>query len=212
MGSSRRPTPDPRPGQPAAPLTRRPARASLSSWKKTTAAEGIGVMVILMFVVIARPGGDDAAVAGAPDVIEATAVGADADGSVVLSSGARVHLLGVTFPTTDDPPALRGAAVRGLDRLMQGRRVQIEFDPILPSRMQKNQPVRVAYVWLLGANGERRAMANAMLLSRGLVRPVTNLGYQRRDRFVEAAVLAQNRGAGVWQPRPALPAPGGLTF
>ena len=184
-----------------------PVPKTLSTWKKATAVEGMVVLAVLAFLVIAGPSSEAGPSASAPDVVAAVAAGADADGAVVLTSGARVHLLGVELPRPEDPPAVRAAAARGLDRLMQGRPVEIEFDPVLPSQAQRAQRVRVAYVWVLGADGTRKGMANAMMLSNGLARPVTAMGYQHRDRFVEAATLAQSRRVGVWQ---AAQAAGGL--
>ena len=176
-----------------------PARGPLSTWKKATAVEGMVVLAVLAFLMIAGPSSEAGPSVAAPDVTAAAAVGADADGAVVLASGARIHLLGIEMPTANDPPALRAAAARGLDRLMRGRDVEIEFDPVLPSKAQQGQRVRVAYVWVLGADGARKGMANAMLLSNGLARPVTAMGYAHRARFVEAAALAQGRRVGVWQ-------------
>ncbi|MEM1117266.1 MAG: hypothetical protein AAF845_07815 [Bacteroidota bacterium] len=165
------------------------------------------MLVILLFVLIARPDPNEAALdTGEPDLFEAVATGVTSDGVVTLASGAEVHLLGVQLPTADDPTAVRAAAIRGLDRIMRGRRVRVEFDPVLPSRMQEGLPQMTAYVWLLNDEGQRRGMANAMLISRGLARPVTRLGYRHQAQFLEAARLAQSRAEGVWQPQPqALP-------
>ena len=176
-----------------------PRPKTLATWKKATAVEGMVVLAVLAFLMLAGPSSEAGPASSEPDVVAAVAAGADADGAVVLASGARVHLLGVEMPTADDPPAVRAAATRGLDRLMQGRHVEIEFDPVLPSRAQRAQRVRVAYVWVLGADGTRKGMANAMMLSNGLARPVTAMGYAHRARFVEAATLAQSRRTGVWQ-------------
>ena len=178
------------------------------SWKSASAVEVVGGAVILLVVVLARPGADDAALAApaALDQFEAEAAGVSADGAVVLASGARVHLLGVTLPTAEDPPAVRAAAFGMLDQLVRGRRVQVAFDPVLPSALQQGQPVSVAYVWVLGADGRRRAMANSVLLARGLGRPVTTLGYAHQGLFLEATYVAQGQGAGLW--RPEDPAPG----
>ena len=188
----------------------RRGRLFSGSWKRTSAVEVVGAAVLLLVVVIARPDADEAAAAAGaePDVFEAVASGVGADGAVALASGARVHLLGVTLPTAEDPPVVRAAAFEMLDRLVRGRRVQVEFDAVLPSHLQEGQPMTVAYLWVLDGAGRRQAMANTVLLARGLARPVTTLGYAEQSRFVEATYLAQGRGAGLWRPEPPTAAPG----
>ena len=198
------------------PRNEKPQRGGLrsrllsSSWKRTSAVEAVGAAVLLLVVVLARPdAGEAAAVADlGPDLFEGVATGVGADGAVTLASGARIHLLGVTLPTAEDPPVVRAAAFEMLDRLVRGRPVQVEFDAVLPSHLQEGQPMTVAYLWVLDGAGRRQAMANTVLLARGLARPVTTLGYAEQGAFLEATYLAQNRGAGLWRPDPTAPPAG----
>lgn len=185
---------------------RRAGRGGLfsGSWRRSSAVEAVGAAVLLVVVVLARPGAGEAAAVldGGSDAFESVAAGVGPDGAVVLGSGARVHLLGVTLPTAEDPPVVRAAAFEMLDRLVRGRRVWVAFDPVLPSALQAGQPATVAYVWVLDGAGRRQAMAGSVLLARGLARPVTTLGYAEQGRFVRAARLARDRGAGLWRPTP----------
>ena len=202
LGAALGPPPDPKAGG----RPRGPARLFSGSWKRASAAEAVGAALLLLLVVIARPAADeDAGFAdAAADTFDGVATGVAADGAVVLASGARVHLLGVTLPTAEDPPVVRAAAFEMLDRLVRGRRVQVGFDPVLPSHLQEGQPMTVAYLWVIDEAGRRQVMANTALLARGLGRPVTALGYAEQGAFVEATYAAQGRGAGLWrQPPPA---------
>ena len=168
-----------------------------SSWKRASAIEGVAVGMILLFVVIARPSPEPTV---APhERVEAVASGVTSDGAVALASGARVRLLGVTLPTGEDAPVVQSAAFEMLDRLVRGRRIQIEFDPVLPSAAQEKQRTAVAYVWVLDGDGQRKAMVNVALLARGLARPVTAVGFGYQQEFLRAATLAKARGAGVWR-------------
>ncbi len=209
MGTQRAPgEPRPDPRDPRRPPPHKDRKLFSSSWKQASAAEGVGVLIILLFVVMARPGPDAADVASGPDGYEAVASGIAADGAVALASGARVHLMGISLPSDEDAPVVRSAAFEMLDRLVRGRRVYVEFDPLLPSSAQEGQGLTVAYVWILDSNGQRKALANSTLLARGLARPVTAIGFARQQEFLQVASLAQQRGAGVW--RPSEPALGGL--
>ena len=181
------------------PDEKRPRRPGKASWKRATAIEGVGVLLILLFVMIGRPGSEAADVARGPDGFAAPATGVAADGAVVLGSGVRIHLLGISMPTEGDAPVVRSAAFEMLDRLVRGRRVYVEFDPVLPSDVQRGQDMTVAYVWVLGADGQRKALANTALLARGLARPVTSVAFARQNEFVRAAAVARQRSAGVWR-------------
>ena len=178
-----------------------------SSWRKASAVEGIGIALLVLFVVVARPD-SQAGPASGPDGFPAVATGTAADGSIRLSSGRVVHLLGVSLPTAQDAPLVRSASASLLDGLVRGRRVYVEFDPVLPSTVQEGQPTTVAYVWVIGSDGRRKALVNSALLARGLARPVTSIGFGRQSEFVRAATIARSREAGVW--RPTAPELGGL--
>lgn len=171
-----------------------------SSWKKAGAVEVIGAAMILMFAVVARPSADSAeAASSAPDLRSGVAMQATDDGAVVLSDGHLVRLLGVTLPLAEEQPAEHRAALAGIDRLVRGRAVRIEYDPVLPSASQSDQAT-VGYVWLLDAEGRQSSMLNAVLIANGLATPVGGVAYRHAMRFDQAAQLAVARRAGMWRP------------
>ncbi len=169
-----------------------------TSWKRASAVEGVGMVLILLFVIVARPA-PDASGDGALETFAGVAAGVTPDGAVVLTSGARVRLLGLTLPSDQDAPMVQSVAFEMLDRLVRGRRVEVEFDPVLPSDVQEGEPEAVAYVWVLDQAGDRRAMVNVALLARGLARPVTAVAFRYQTEFLGAAASAKSRGAGVWR-------------
>ena len=169
-----------------------------SSWKKAGAVEVVGAALILLFAVVARPSADAASAVAEPDLRTAVAMQATADGAVLLSDGHRVRLLGVALPHADEQPTEHRAALAGIDRLVRGRAVRVEYDPILPSESQGEQQ-SVGYVWLLDAAGRQSSMLNAVLIANGLATPVPGVAYRHAVRFDEAAQLALARRAGMWR-------------
>lgn len=170
-----------------------------SSWKKAGTVEAVGAAIILLFVMVARPSSLEAAqAAGAPDLMEAVATQGSPDGAIVLADGRQVRLLGVALPTAAEQPAERRAAVAGIDRLVRGRGIRVEYDPVLPSSIQ-NGSTSVGYVWLLDAEGRRGSMLNAVLIANGLATPVAGVAYRHAGRFQQAEQLAQVRRSGMWR-------------
>ena len=154
-------------------------------------------------------------------VLRSVARGLNAQGELVLQDGTRVRLLGVTLsafgpqtqggPPPPNQPVGQGASWRpssqqtteAAARLVGGRPVEVEFDPMLPPDWQREQPALMAYVWALDGAGRRTGMLNAQLILLGHAQPTPLGGYAYRDLFVEAAGRA--RGAGLWDP--SAPAP-----
>ena len=184
------------------PGDRRPASKTSglfsSSWKKAGAVEVVGAAMILLFAIVARPSADEARAATAPDLRTGVAAQVTDDGGVVLSDGHLVRLLGVSLPIAEEQPAERRAALAGIERLVLGRAVRIEYDPVLPSASQGDRST-VGYVWILDEAGRQSSMLNAVLIANGLATPVPGVAYRHAMRFDQAAQLAMSRRAGMWR-------------
>ena len=163
----------------------------------------IGVAIAaLLFAFTQRPSGAAEAGTAPPGAtgpaLEGVTTSLAPDGSLQLQNGVRVQMLGVTLPGADDAPVVVQTAMRTLADVVKGQRVVVEYDPLLPARAQEGQPTQIGYVWLVGPQGERRGMLNALVLRYGFGRPVVSVGYRYRTRFAEATRIAQQQHAGVW--------------
>ena len=161
-----------------------------------------------------------ATLASGASTLGGVAQGINRQGEVILQDGTRIQLLGITLPALDasgqrNPPSNQSRAsgahwrptaqetIRAATRLVSGRPVELEFDPLLPLEGQQGQPALLAYVWTLDDAGRRTGMLNAQLISLGHAQPAPLGGYAYRDLFLEAAQRA--RGAGLWAPNATPP-------
>lgn len=135
-----------------------------------------------------------------------------------LSDGRTVRLIGIDTPekyrssklerdaerTDQDKATIRALgelASRHAAELAFEKRVELEFDQANAATGHQDRYGRtLAYVWVLGAGGQRRYCANERLVMDGYANAYTNYPFKYRDEYVQLQVDARTLELGLWDP------------
>jgi micrococcal nuclease len=164
----------------------------------------VRVIGFVLFLLGAYFGRDFLPVATAPaGTGEGVLVERVVDGdTLVISGGERVRLIGVDTPETkhpNKPPEPFGSdACEFTRRMVEGKRVQVEYDP---GEKTDRYGRTLAYVYIDGH------MLNEQLLIEGLARALTNYPFSAamKDRFRAAEAAARLQRRGIWSTTPSSP-------
>lgn len=133
-----------------------------------------------------------------------------------LSDGQRVRLIGIDTPEKHASAKLNRDAVQsGTSRrtiqalgqvasdyarmLVQDRRVELEYDQANAAIGHRDRYGRtLAYVWLLGSNGQRSFMVNRRLVADGYANAYTSYPFALAEEFRQLERLARERQEGLW--------------
>lgn len=138
---------------------------------------------------------------GPKDVDVATVTDVENGSTLVIESGERVHLQGISIISPGAPAqAVRefdAAAAKYLSDLVKGKRVWLQFEPVRRTRDGE----LAAYVFVLSDG----TFVNGMLVRDGYAVADTSLGYSYTNVFTRLQWQARRANVGLWQkvPRPA---------
>ena len=107
-----------------------------------------------------------------------------------LTDGTNVRLIGVTAPIDELGESLEREALSFSKRLVEGKRVRLEFEPDLEKDSTGHT---LAYVYL-----EDGKLINAEIIKRGYGSATTSYSFSLSRDFNRYELSAQNRGLGVW--------------
>ena len=120
--------------------------------------------------------------------------------TLVMENGERVRLIGVDTPETKHPnkpvAPLGKVAAAFTRRMVEGKRVRLEFDPANASRAHKDstqQRRTLAYVVL-----EDGTLLNAEIIRQGYGFAYTRFPFARMDEFRRLELEAREQGRGLW--------------
>ena len=133
-----------------------------------------------------------------------------------LSDGRTVRLIGIDTPEKHMSGKLRSDAERsGQDvetiqalgraasqeakRLAEGKRVELEYDQNNAAKGHKGRYGRtLAYVWVLGEDGNRAYMVNRTLVGSGYAHAYLKYPSERGEEFAQLERKARRQNAGLW--------------
>ena len=133
-----------------------------------------------------------------------------------LSDGRTVRLIGIDTPEKYMSGKLRSDAKRtGQDvetiqalgreaseeakRLAKGKRVELEYDQNNAAQGHKGRYGRtLAYVWVLGADGERQYMINRELVENGYANAYLKYPSEHGEAFAQLERKARRQNTGLW--------------
>lgn len=135
-----------------------------------------------------------------------------------LSDGQKVRLIGVDTPekytssklrrdaqrTGQDEATIRALGERAsahANSLVEGRRVELEYDPANAATGHRGRYGRtLAFVWVLDERGRRSYLVNARLIQDGYANALTRYPYatERQAQFRRLERAARAAGRGLW--------------
>src|SRR6266545_2866482 len=107
-----------------------------------------------------------------------------------LTDGTNVSLIGVAAPIDELGESLEREALSFSKRMVEGKRVRLEFEPDLEKDSTGHT---LAYVYL-----EDGKLLNAEIIKKGYGSATTSYSFHLRRDFNRYELSAQNRGIGVW--------------
>jgi micrococcal nuclease len=113
--------------------------------------------------------------------------------SLVLEDGSQVRLLGVLPLQPAGSQEAEGrfaeAAKEVVQRLVEGKRVRLEFDP----KVEESEGAAPAYLYLEGG-----VLLNSEVIRRGYGRADAGRDYRYKEQFAETEEEARKAGRGLW--------------
>lgn len=146
------------------------------------------------------------------------------DGDIIeLSDGRTVRLVGIDTPEKHMSGKLRSdarqsgqdietiqtlgrAATSEAKRLALGKRVELEYDQNNSPNHRGSYGHTLAYVWVLGRDGQRAYMVNRKLVANGYANAYLKYPSERGEAFAQLARQARSANRGLWADDLKLPA------